>query len=324
MAKIKVGVLRGGPSSEYEVSLKTGEAVIKNLDSQKYDPIDILIDRAGVWHISGVSADPHKVFRAIDVAFNAMHGEYGEDGTVQKIFEAHNIPYTGSGVFASAMAIHKRLAREIFEISGILTAPAVSIRMEEDVHAKAAEAVRVSSFPLVVKPASRGSSIGVSIVYNVYDLINGVHNAFKYDREALVEKFIPGREATCAVLESFRGTKHYALPVIEIVPPARKKLFDYECKYDGSTQEICPGRFGPEISEKIKKIAVAAHQSLGCRHYSRADFRIDEKGKMYLMEVNTLPGLANVCLFPKAAAAAGLEFPQLLDHLITLAIKNSV
>lgn len=124
------------------------------------------------------------------------------------------------------------------------------------------------------------------------------------------------------MLEDFREQKHYAFPVIEIVPPARKKLFDYESKYDGSTQEICPGRFSPELAERMKKIAVTAHQSLGCRHYSRADFRIDEKGKIYLIEVNTLPGLADVCLFPKAASAVGLEFPPLLDHLITLALNK--
>ena len=322
MAKIKVGILRGGPSSEYDISLKTGGAVLKHLDQKKYGASDVLISKDGVWHLDGVKAEPHKVFRSIDVAFNAMHGEYGEDGTVQKILEAHNVPYTGSGVFASATALHKRLARAIFEISGILTPSAVSVRAGDNLPEKSAEAVRKMFFPMVIKPASRGSSIGVSISKDIYSLIIAAEQALKYDDEILIEKFISGREATCAVLEDFREQKHYAFPVVEIIPPARKKLFDYESKYDGTTQEICPGRFSPEISEKMKKIAITAHQSLGCRHYSRADFRIDEGGKIFLIEVNTLPGLADVCLFPKAASAVGLEFPMLLEHIITLAIKN--
>ncbi len=317
-----MGVLRGGPSSEYDISLKTGGAVLKHLDQKKYGASDILISKEGVWHLDGVKAEPHKVFRAIDVAFNAMHGEYGEDGKVQKILEAHGVPYTGSGVFASATALHKKLARNIFEISGITIPAAISIRAGDNIPEKSAEAVRKMLFPMVVKPSSRGSSVGVSIAKDIYNLITAADTALKYDDEILIEKFIPGREATCAVLEDFREQKHYAFPVIEIVPPARKKLFDYESKYDGSTQEICPGRFSPELAERMKKIAVTAHQSLGCRHYSRADFRIDEKGKIYLIEVNTLPGLADVCLFPKAASAVGLEFPPLLDHLITLALNK--
>ena len=322
MAKIKVGILRGGPSSEYDVSLKTGGAVLKHLDQKKYGASDVLISKNGVWHLGGIETEPHKVFRSIDVAFNAMHGEYGEDGTVQKILEAHNVPYTGSGGFASATAMHKRLARDIFGISGIKIPPAVSVKAGEDIPAKAAEAVRKMLFPMVVKPASRGSSVGISIAEDIYVLILAASGALKYDDEILIEKFISGREATCAVLEDFREQKHYAFPVIEIIPPARKKLFDYESKYDGSAQEICPGRFSPELSERMKKMAVVAHQSLGCRHYSRADFRIDEKGRPYLLEVNTLPGFTSESLYPKAASAVGLEFPQLLEHLITLAIKN--
>ena len=323
MAKIKVGILRGGPSSEYEVSLKTGEAVLKTLQQSqgKYEPIDVLIDKSGIWHLGGMAVEPHKALRAVDVVFNAMHGEYGEDGTVQKILATYNVPYTGSGVFASATAMHKRLARDIFEISGIKIPSAISVKAREDVPAKAAEAVRKSALPLIIKPASRGSSVGVSVASSIYETIEAIHNAFKYDDEVLAEKMIDGREATCAILENFRGNTYYALPVVEIIPPARKRVFDYESKYDGTTQEICPARFSPEISENIKKAVVAAHQSLGCRHYSRSDFMVDKNGKVYMLELNTLPGLTEESLYPKAASAAGLEFPQLLDHLLALALK---
>ena len=322
MARIKVGVLRGGPSSEYEVSLKTGEAVLKYLDRKTYEPIDILIDKSGAWHLSGAEAKPHEILKTIDVAFNAMHGEYGEDGKVQQMLETHNIPYTGSGVLSSATAMHKRLARDIFDASGILTAPAVSVSSDDDPSSRAAGAVRKMLFPMVVKPVSRGSSIGVAVVNNIYNLVLAIEKALGYDKEVLIEKYIGGREATCAVLEDFRGEKHYAFPTVEIVPPPYKKIFDYDCKYDGATREICPGRFSEETNAAIKRAAVAAHISIGCRHYSRADFRIDEKGRPYLLEVNTLPGFTSESLYPKAASAVGLEFPQLLEHLITLAIKN--
>ncbi|MEK7566627.1 MAG: D-alanine--D-alanine ligase [Patescibacteria group bacterium] len=321
MSRIKIGVLRGGPSSEYEVSLKTGEAVLKHLDRQKYEPIDVLIDKTGVWHLGGLKSEPHQVFKNIDAAFNAMHGEYGEDGKVQQLMETYKIPYTGSDILSSATAMHKRLAKDIFEISGILTPPAVSVSADDDPAARAAGAVRKMLFPMVVKPASRGSSIGVAVANDIYNLVLAIEKALGHDKEVLVEKFISGREATCAVLENFRNQKHYAFPVVEIVPPPYKKIFDYDCKYDGSSREICPGRFSEAESMKIKNAAVVAHASLGCRHYSRSDFRIDEKGQVYLLELNTLPGLTAESLYPKAASAIGLEFSGLLDHLVTLALK---
>ena len=322
MARIKIGVLRGGPSSEYEVSLKTGEAVLKHLDRRVYEPNDVLIDKTGVWHLGGLKSEPHQVFRNIDAAFNAMHGEYGEDGKVQQLMDAYKIPYTGSGSLSSATAMHKRLAREIFGAAGILTAPAVSVTANDDPSARAAGAVRKMLFPMIVKPASRGSSVGISLVNDIYGLVLAIEKALKHDKEVLIEKYIAGREATCGVLEDFRGQKHYAFPVVEIVPPPYKKIFDYDCKYDGSSREICPGRFSDEISSAVKRSAVAAHQSLGCRHYSRSDFRIDDKGRAYLLEMNTLPGLTSESLYPKAASAIGLEFGNLLDHLITLAFKK--
>ncbi|MBI2507021.1 MAG: hypothetical protein HYW09_00200, partial [Candidatus Niyogibacteria bacterium] len=268
MAKIKVGVLRGGPSSEYDVSLKTGEAVLQNLNKQKYKPVDILIDKTGVWYLSGVAAHPQKAFRAVDVIFNAMHGEYGEDGTAQKIFENHKIPYTGSDSLASSVAMQKHLAKEVLSISGILTPAHVLINMSDNINIKSAEAVRLFGLPLIVKPAGRGSSVGVKICRSIYGVITNIAETLNHGGRALAEPFIKGREATCAVIDDYRGEAHYAFPVVEIIPPAHKDFFDYESKYDGSSQEICPGRFGPEISEKIKKAAIAAHQSLGCRHYS--------------------------------------------------------
>jgi len=313
--------LRGGPSSEYEVSLKTGEAVLKHLDQNKFEPLDVLINKNGVWHLHGLEAEPQKIFRSVDVIFNAMHGEYGEDGKIQQILETHKVPFTGSGALASATAMHKRLSKRIFELAGINTPRALSITEKDDILAMAAEAVRKMSLPLVIKPSSKGSSVGITLARTIFDVILGIESALKKDSEVLAESYIPGREATCAVLENFRGECHYAFPVVEIIPPARKSFFDYESKYGGRTQELCPGRFDTLDAEKMKRAAVAAHESLGCRHYSRSDFRITPNGKIYILELNTLPGLTSESLFPKAAASVGLEFDQLLSHLVNAALK---
>jgi D-alanine-D-alanine ligase len=318
MIKIKVGVLRGGPSSEYEISLKTGEAALANINRQKYEPLDILIDKKGIWHLWGLPAAPDKVFSNVDVIFNALHGEYGEDGKVQRLFEAYKIPFTGSGAYASALAMQKKMAKDIFSLAGILTPLGLTIKRGENIAAVAAEAVRKIGLPLISKPADRGSSIGVAVAKNIYDLADGIYNALEISKEALVERFINGREASCAVLEEFREQKHYAFPVVEIIPPAGKTFFDYESKYNGRTREICPGRFDAETKAKIEKAAIAAHISLGCRHYSRSDFIVAGSG-VYLLETNTLPGLTSESLFPKATASVGLEFTQLLEHLIWLA-----
>ncbi len=332
MPKIRVAVLRGGPSSEYEISLLTGENVLKRLPQDKYETHDILLTRDGLWHENGIPKSPEKIFRNIDVAFNALHGEYGEDGRVQQVLEAHQIPYTGSGILASAAAMKKVLAREMFaahlaslapeerEKSGLKIPRGISISKDGDIEAKAQEIFRNLNPFWVIKPASRGSSVGVTIARSYPEIVEGLHEAFKYDNKVLAEEHIAGREATCGVLENFRGEEHYALPVVEIVPP-QGKFFDYEVKYNGETREICPGRFDCETSQKIKEAAVLAHRVLGCRHYSRSDFIVSPKRGVFILETNTLPGLTSESLLPKAAEAVGLSFPRLLDHLVSLALK---
>lgn len=317
MAKIRVGVLRGGPSAEYEISLLTGENVLKHLPPDKYQAHDILLSRDGVWHFNGFPESPEKIFRKVDLIFNALHGEYGEDGKVQQFLEAHSIPYTGSGVMASAFALRKILAREIFQKAGLKISRGISLQKKDNRDEKALEIREALSPPWVVKPADRGSSVGVSIAKNIPELIGSLSEAFLYSENAIAEEYIKGREATCGILENFRGKKYYALPVVEIIPPA-EKFFDYEVKYNGQTKEICPARFEKEISEKIQGMAVLAHQSLGCQHYSRSDFIASTRG-VFILETNTLPGLTSQSLFPKAAEAIGLSFPKLLDHLVTLA-----
>jgi D-alanine-D-alanine ligase len=320
MTKIRVGVLRGGLSAEHEVSLKTGENVLNCLP-EKYLGIDLFLDKNNQWHFGRSPVNPEQLRERVDVIFNALHGHFGEDGEVQNFLETLRIPYTGSGVLASAVAMNKFLSREFFEKAGFKIPRAVIIKNDETID-EAAHRIFHTIHPFwAVKPASGGSSIGVSIVKNFSNLIPALKYAFKYDNAVLVEEYIAGREVTCGILDGFRNEKHYALPVIEIVPPPHKNFFDYECKYDGSTREICPANLDLSLKREIENVARLAHRVLGCEGYSRADMIASPKG-IYLLEVNTLPGLTSESLIPKAAQVVGLKFPQLLDHIIELALNR--
>lgn len=325
MANIRVGVVRGGPSSEYEVSLRSGGEVLRHLP-ENYKGYDILLDKSGDWHLNGFSKEPVKIFQAVDVIFNALHGEFGEDGRVQQVFEAFNMPYTGSTIVPSALATKKHLARKLFSRYGIKIPHGIVFHQDGDGFLRDepeyfAKQVFNAVPPLwVIKPASCGSSVGVSICGSFEELVRGIERAFLYDDTIIAEEYIKGREATCGVLENFRDKQEYVFPPVEIVPP-ENRFFDYEVKYDGSTKEICPASFDLDVKRQLEEIAGRAHQILGCRHYSRSDFIVSPRG-IYLLEVNTLPGLTAESLFPKAAAAAGLEFPLLLDHILGLALNS--
>jgi D-alanine-D-alanine ligase len=325
MPKIRVGVLRGGPSVEHEISLLTGANILENLPKEKYQSFDILISKTGKW----------PDFPKIDVIFNALHGEYGEDGQVQMILEKNHLPYTGSGVMASALAMNKWVSRQIFQQvpletlfltgqAGLKVPPAIKLKPKNPALPAGRQNLKPNfDLPWIIKPVNRGSSVGISLIKNLEEFLVALNAAFRYDNLVMVEKFISGREVTCGILENFQHEKYFALPVIEIIPPANKSFFDYQCKYDGTTQEICPAEFNKEITQNIQETARRAHQVLGCRDYSRADMIVAEDG-VYILEVNTLPGLTKESLLPKAAARVGYSFDQLLDHLLTLALKRRV
>ena len=321
MPKIKVGVLRGGPSAEYEISLQTGANVLKYLPKEKYEVHDILWTKDNVLHQNGFPKSIWKIVRDMDVIFNALHGEYGEDGRVQQILEAHLVPYTGSGIVASAAAMKKHLARGILEGFGLKVPQGILVSKNENLPQKAREIALKLPPWWVIKPASRGSSVGVTIAKTPEAIVLGLEKAFEYDGKAIAEEYISGREATCGVLENFRGQNYYPFPVIEICPPDGK-FFDYEVKYNGETREICPGRFDVQTSKKIQEAAILAHRFLGCRHYSRSDFIVSPKRGIFILELNTLPGLTSQSLVPKAAEAVGLSFPRLLDHVVSLALHR--
>ena len=296
----KIAVLFGGLSAEREVSLKSGAAVHKALLSQGYNAVTIDVGR-----------DLAEVLKreAVEVAFIALHGRYGEDGCVQGLLELMQIPYTGSGVLASALAMHKLYSKQAFAASGILTAPFCCYRRGESVQLTDLP----FGLPLVIKPVQEGSSVGITIVKAENQLAAALELAFLYDDEILVEKFVKGQEVQVGILSD--------MPVgaIEIVP--KNEFYDYEAKYtDGMAEHIFPARLDAALYAKAQQVGLAAHRALGCKGYSRVDLLVTAENDCYVLEVNTLPGMTALSLFPEIAAkGAGLSFEALVTRIIETA-----
>ena len=320
MQKINVGVLRGGPSSEYDVSLKTGGSVLKNLPEEKYNIHDIFISKDGEWHFRGMPFPPERIINQVDVVFNAMHGEYGEDGTVQQILDTFAVPYTGSNAFSSAICMNKLLTKQGIEPYGIDTPQYTIIEGSEDnLERDIFDIFRNFTQPSVIKPMVGGSSVGVTIANSFDELRDGVYKALGYSNRVLVEEYIHGREVTCGVVEDFRDEDFHALMPVEIVTKGKNSFFDYNAKYNGETDEICPANFDNIIKDEIQRLAIEAHKALGLNHYSRSDFIVSPRG-IYFLEVNTLPGLTTESLLPKSLEAGGTKLSDFLDHLVELAM----
>lgn len=321
MHRIKVAVLRGGPSAESEVSFKTGKSVLDSLPD-KYIPTDVFISKTGDWLVDGVVVSPQKVFQGADVVFNALHGEYGEDGKLQQILDHSQIKYTGSGALASAIAMNKVMAKELFISAGFKT-PVFKVFKWMDVRYETVrEIFKTFPMPAIIKPNGCGSSVGVSIARTMKDISPAMAKAFDYADTVIIEEFISGREATCGVVEKFKGNEVYSLLPIEIIAPKDHEFFNYSAKYSGKSKEICPGNFSKKESEKIQEMAVKAHKALGLRHYSRSDFIVSPKRGIYIIETNSLPGLTKESLIPKSLEAIGSTLPQFLDHILTLALEE--
>jgi D-alanine-D-alanine ligase len=316
--KIRVAVLYGGPSAEHNVSLKTGTnaiEAIKKIKGVKYSVRPVKISKRGEWFVNNKKFSPTNALKNIDVVFNAMHGEFGEDGTVQGFLDTLKIPYTGAGQRGSMIGMDKILSKLIFLANNIKTAPFAIARKGEPMP-------KLSfSFPVVIKPAGRGSSVGVSIAKNKKELESALKLAFKFDKDVLLEKFIKGREITVGVLENFKGKKYYALPITEIRPKV-SDFFDYKAKYEiGGSEEITPAPINKKLTKKAQDLAVKVFKILEARHYSRIDMIIQGEN-LYVLEINTLPGMTATSLMPQQARKAGLNLSQLIDHLIGLALKK--
>lgn len=317
-------MLRGGPSSEYEVSLKTGEAVLRQLPSQ-YEGIDVFISKEGLWHVGGMQKNPTEALGSVDVVFIALHGQYGEDGKIQRILEQIGIPFTGSGSFASSVAMNKNLTKNKLAIlKGKIRMPFHKVYDKEEIETKGIHAVsREIMMPAIIKPTSGGSSIGMTVVRSYSELEEAFAKAFEHGDCVMAEEFIEGREVTCGIIEEFRDKKYYSLFPTEIILGSGACFFDYDAKYSGGSQEICPSNFDEETKLKIQEASELVHKELGLRHYSRSDFMVHPKRGIYFLEVNTLPGLTKESLFPKAVEAIGSSIPEFLNHILQLALKES-
>jgi len=299
----RVGVLFGGLSAEQEISRLTGAGVCQALQEQGYAVMPIEVDAAGAW-ITHV--------RTIDVAFIALHGKFGEDGTVQAVLELLGVPYTGSGVLASALAMNKPMAKRVWQTYDLPT-PVWQVIDKDN-----PEELTLP-YPVVVKPTTEGSSVGVSIVRSAETLYSSLAEAFRYDPQALVEAYIPGKEVTVGILGEA------ALGAMEVI--AKGEFHSYDVKYTAGREEfILPAPLPPPLYERVLEIALTAHRALGCSGYSRVDTRINEHGEVFLLEVNSLPGFTALSYLPRIAAAVGLDYGALVEAILqraTLHIQRS-
>lgn len=296
LRKQKIGVLMGGQSAEREVSLRTGAAVLQALEAEGYDVISIDPDHNL----------PSKLRQeAIEVAFIALHGRYGEDGTVQGQLEMMQIPYTGSGVLASALAFDKVVTKQLLLYHEMPT-PGFLLFEQGDQRQLLQE--RCRHFPLVVKPAREGSTIGITIAHDAPELMRGLDEALQHDRKVLIEDYILGSEVTVSVLNG------EALPIIQIVP--KSGFYDYQAKYtSGQTEYILPAPLETVLYRRLQEMSATACRLLGCRGAARVDFMVYDK-EFYCLEVNTIPGMTETSLLPKAAVHAGISFNELTQRIL--------
>ena len=307
----RVAVLMGGTSGEREVSLKSGAAVSEALEALGHD---VLIVDVGEDVVGQMVALQDKV----DMAFITLHGRLGEDGTIQGLLELLAIPYIGSGVMASSMAIDKAMSKLIFRANAIPVAEDVMVKAREIRTlgvARVAEGIaRDLGFPSIVKPNCEGSTLGVMIARNSQELETALAGAIEYDDLLLVERCIEGREMTVGLL----GDEPRVLPVLEVV--SQKGIYDYECKYNkGMTEYQVPAPISEELARGMQRLALRAHIAMGCEGLSRVDFMVDARENCYCLEINTIPGMTEFSLIPKAAAAAGLSFNQVVEEILATA-----
>lgn len=336
---MNIAVLLGGTSAERYVSMASGKGVAEALTSRGhnvriYDVAkgnqaeialeDIVLPTETAPTPEELAAFDHRaVITAVqnlpddtEIVFIALHGAEGEDGKIQALLEMRGLPYTGSGVLASALAMHKARSKEFFRIDDISTPRSFLIAQSDDAGEDRLRALvdQHTGYPVVVKPNDGGSTVGLTIVRTAEELPGALALARRYAPDVLFEEFIEGRELTVTVLDG------EAFPVVEICP--KSGIYDYTNKYTaGKTEYFCPADIPHSTSEELQSLALRAHESLGCKGYSRVDFRLDPNGVAWCLEVNTLPGMTGTSLVPKAAKAAGVEYPELCERIISASLN---
>ncbi len=304
----RVGVVFGGLSSERDISIKSGEAVSAALVKEGFDVKDLDLTTEDPEEVKQIISDA-----AIDIAFIAMHGRFGEDGKLQAILEQMDISYVGSDSLASDLAMNKIATRKVFEENNIPGPKYRVLNRNNDYNFD----IDDFKFPFVVKPQSQGSSLGITFVRGLEDIDCALKTAFRYDDNVIIEDYIEGRELTVGILDN------KALEPIEIVP--KNQFFDFQAKYStGLTQYILPAKIDADLRGRIQQLSLKAHKALGCRHFSRVDLLVDKSNNPFILEINTIPGFTSTSLLPKAAQYEGMSFSQLCIKLLELALADAV
>lgn len=310
VSRVKIAVLYGGISGEREVSLSTGKGIIEALIHNGHDVI-------------GIDFHPNRIHEIldlkVDIVFVGLHGKHGEDGRIQGLLDMLGVPYVGSGVLASSLAMDKSKAKQIFYQNGLQTAKSISlpVQLGKNAHTMVEEIKQALSLPLVIKPNQEGSTLGLTIVNTEDQLLPAIKEAMSCDSMIMAEEYIVGREVTVAVMGTQGNEK--ALPVVEIIP--KNEYYDYESKYaPGGSEHVCPAEISKDIATKLQRDAVLAHQLLGCDTYSRVDFIISDKEEPIILEVNTLPGMTPTSLFPDAASVIGISYEEMVEEFVRISL----
>jgi len=326
MQHLRVGVLRGGPSEEYDVSLKTGNAVLSALP-EYMQGVDVFIDREGTWHSNGLPMKPADALRQVDIVWNALRGFYGEDGKVQKLLDMLALPYTGTGPYESFVGMQKHMAKDALRKSGLRLPQHILFTVgEQEGAALAGKMFRTAAAPWVVKPVASGSSLGVRLARTASELADIVDALSALEegndgKQFLIEEHIRGTEVTVSVIDGFRGESLYVLPPVEIKFLAGKKFYDNEMKQSGGGL-VCPGFLPAETKRTVMDAARTVHKILGLRDFSRSDFVVTPYG-VYFLETNTLPGLTDNSPFAIALDSVGASLKDFVDHILQSKTKNN-
>jgi D-alanine--D-alanine ligase len=333
-AKTKVGVLRGGPSQEYDISLTTGKHILSLLKKEplceEYEPVDIFVDRDSVWHISGAPVTPEEAVSRVDVLFNAMHGAYGGDGRVQGILDSFAKPYTGTKALGSAMALNKALAKEHFKNLGIKSPyfKEIKIKLDDDVEPIAHELFKSFPMPVIVKPRSSGSSLGISVAHNFHELIDALEHSRGFSEEIVVEEYLTGKEIISGFIEDFRGQDLYNTVPVQVKHHGKSGVgasassghFDWSSKNSGIYDYEAPAMITDEEKGIIENAVRSIKESFNLRHYGTFDFLIHPKRGVYLLEVNTQPSLQEEATIFKSLSSVGVKAHEFLGHILKLAM----
>lgn len=321
MTRTIVGVLRGGTSSEYNLSLKTGAAIMQALPEEKYEVRDILIDKSGMWHLRGVPSNPVRAIAQVDVILNALHGGVGEDGTVQRILERSGTPYAGSRGLASAMALNKIRSRDILTRAGVRMPQGLSFSHHTGLHTGDMARAVFERFgpPYLVKPPADGAGSGIRIAHSIIELPHVLGDIIDAYGTALVEEYVLGQEASIGMIEEFRNEDLYALPPAHVTHDL--PFLDLEAHHSASAQYFVPSPFSYAQKLSIADIAKRAHKALSLTHFSRADLIVTPRA-IYLLEINAIPGLYPGASFPHMLESVGSSVTEFLEHVIHLARKR--